>query len=128
MTSVRVRSAANSTGDDEPARRCSMWREALRCVSPSHSKRALTKSNRAYMEAGSRTSCGDHRRSAIAAFLGHMRESTFSGLTYSAHMHDSPPRIRCFSSADRFAASPLIGSTAEEKQRILGGESCMWAE
>src|SRR5439155_25679999 len=98
--------------DAEPERRWSMWREAFRCVSPSHSSRALTKSKRVYIEAGSRTSCGDHRRSAIAAFLGQIRESTFSGLTYSAHMQDSPPRIRCFSSAERLAASPLIGSTA----------------
>ncbi len=89
-----------------------MCRETDRCVRPSHSSRALTKSRRAYIEPGSRTSCGDQKRSAIAAFLGQMRESTFSGFTYSAHMHDSPPRILCFSCGERFAASPLMGSTA----------------
>ena len=40
------------------------------------------------------TSLGDHSRSAIAAARGQIRESMVSALTYSVHMHASPPRIR----------------------------------
>jgi len=50
------------------------------------------------MNARSRTSAGDHKRSAMATFLGQIRESIFSALTYSDHIVDSPPRMRCFSS------------------------------
>ncbi len=58
------------------------------------------------------TFCGDHKRSAMAASRGQMCESTFSGVTHSAHWHDSPPRIRLFSSGVRVAAASLMGSMA----------------
>ena len=64
------------------------------------------------MESTSVTPSGDHRRSAIAAARGQMRESIFSGDTYSAHMQASPPRMRALSSGVRLAVGPLIGSTA----------------
>ena len=41
------------------------------------------------------TSRGDHRRSAIAAVRGQMRESMVSSVTHSAHIVASPPRTCC---------------------------------
>ena len=52
----------------------------------------------------------DSRRSAIAAVRGQIRESTFSAVTYSLHMHASPPSTRFFSSGLRFAPAPPSGS------------------
>src|SRR3981189_1668125 len=49
----------------------------------------------------------------MAALRGQMRESIFSGFTYSAHMQDSPPRIKCCWSGARLAAGPLGGSAGE---------------
>ena len=48
----------------------------------------------------------------MAAVRGQMRESIFSGETYSAHIVASPPRMRLFSSGLKFAAASLMGSTA----------------
>lgn len=64
------------------------------------------------MEFTSVTFCGDQNRSAIAAVRGQMRESIFSGETYSVHIEASPPRIRALSSDPKFAAPPDMGSTA----------------
>ena len=66
----------------------------------------------------SRVSCGDQKRSAIAARRGHIRDSIVSGVTNSDHMQASPPRMRFCSSAESAAAAPgfviviVIGSTA----------------
>jgi hypothetical protein len=51
------------------------------------------------MSGRSRTSAGDHSRSAMAAMRGQMRESIVSGETNSLHMQASPPRMCLRSSA-----------------------------
>ena len=87
------------------------WDRNWNCESsPSPSIQVLTTARRWYIEFTSRTSCGDHNLSAMAAVRGQMRESIFSGETYSAHMQASPPRIRFCSSGVRLAAAPLSGS------------------
>ena len=50
--------------------------------------------DRAYIDAVSFTSAGDHSRSAMAAVAGQMRESTVSMEVYSFHMQASPPTAR----------------------------------
>ena len=50
---------------------------------------------------------GDHNRSAIAAILGQMRESTVSGETNSPQLVASPPRIFLFCSSDKGASSGI---------------------
>src|ERR1017187_9251809 len=82
------------------------------CVRPSDSRRQLNSPSLSYIEPGSCTSGGDHKRSAIAALRGQILESMFSGVTHSDHMQASPPRMRLFSSGFSEAAAPLIGSTA----------------
>ena len=62
------------------------------------------------MELASFASLVDQSRSAIAAALGQIRESTVSALTYSAHIQASPPRIRADCSGVNCAAGPLSGS------------------
>ena len=63
------------------------------------------------MDSTSVVLAGDHSLSATTAARGHTRESTVSSVTYSLHMHASPPRMCAVSALVSWPASPLRGST-----------------